>query len=364
MKITHLETIVLSYDERPTTRQQPGNWLVVKVHTDEGIVGISRGSPPLVPIIQEYLVPQLVGEDPVNVERLWQKMYQLTYSHTRPPLELIPAIGVVDVALWDILGKVAGLPIYRLMGGFQDRAWAYADAGMHFPDVEELVEHVEDYTRQGFRVVKIHLLGAGWHDTPESALEKVRACREVLGPEILLGVDVHKMWDPRTAIEVARQMEQYDVHWLEEPVHWDDQAEGYALLAAGTRIMITAGESERTIYGCRELLARGGVKIMQADTITIGGFTPIRKVAALAAAYHAKIAPHGASYPEITSQAVAALPNGYFVSTFAPTESYQIWTRLYQEPPRLEGSWIMLSQKPGLGLELDEDFIAAHRVEG
>ena len=364
MKITQVELIALSYGEEAIPRVGGGTWLVAKVHTDEGIVGISRGSPSLAPMIQEYLVPQLMGQDPLNVERLWQKMYRLSYGAARPSLDLIPAIGVIDVALWDILGKATGLPIYRLLGGFQDRAWAYADASMYFPEVKELVEHVEDYARQGFEVVKIHLLGAGWHDTPESAVEKVRACREVLGPDILLGVDVHKMWSPEEAIQVAREMEQYDVHWLEEAVHWDDQAEGYALLAAGTRIMVTAGESERTIYGCRELMARGGVKIMQADTITIGGFTPIRKVAALAEAYHGKIAPHGASYPEITSQAVAGVANGYFVSTFAPNEPYQIWTRLYREPPRLEGSWIMLSQKPGLGLELDEDFIAAHRVEG
>lgn len=101
---------------------------------------------------------------------------------------------------------------------------------------------------------------------------------------------------------------------------------------------------------------------MQADIITIGGYTAIRKVAALSQAYHAHIAPHGASYPEITSQAVAGVPNGYFVSTYPPNEPYQIWSRLYQEPPRLKDSWITLPQKPGLGLELDEDFIAAHRV--
>lgn len=363
MKITRLEATIVSCGEIPIVRQS-GRWLVVRLYTDEGVVGIGRGAPGSLPIIQEHLIPQIVGEDPRDVERLWQKMYGLTYLRGLPATELVPAIGVIDVACWDILGKATGLPIYRLLGGFQDKAWAYADAGMYFPTVGEIVERVEDYARQGFDVVKIHLLGAGWHDTPESALEKVRACREALGPKVLLGVDVHKMWSPWTAIEVARQMERYDVHWLEEAVHWDDQAEGYALLAAGTRLMVTAGESERTIYGCRELLARGGVKVIQADTIGIGGYTPLRKVAALTQAYHAKIAPHGASYPEITSQAVAGVPNGYFVSTFAPTESFQIWSRLYREPPMLKNGWITLPQRPGLGLELDEDFIRAHRVEG
>ena len=176
-------------------------------------------------------------------------------------------------------------------------------------------------------------------------------------------MDILKIWDPWTTIQAAREFERYDVSWIEEPVCWDDQVGGMAMIASATDIPVAAGESECTLYACRDLIEGGGVKIVQADTVTAGGFTQLRKIADVASAYHAWVAPHGASYPEICAHLVAAVPNGLIVSAFPSTYPDQIWSRLYKEPLEISNGWIEMPQAPGLGMKLDEGFIEKHRIK-
>jgi D-arabinonate dehydratase len=175
-------------------------------------------------------------------------------------------------------------------------------------------------------------------------------------------VDVHKLWDPWVGVAAARRLERYDVYWLEEPIRWDDEVGGMALLAAGTRIMLAAGESEHTLYACRDLVARAGIKVLQTDILSAGGYTAWLRMAALAQAHHVRVAPHGASFPELTAPLQAALPNGLIVSAFPAGEPPEIWSRLYREPPDLRDGTLYLTDRPGLGLELDEAYLARHRV--
>jgi len=329
------------------------SWGILKVKSDEDLVGISRVSPGASSLIKEYLLPQLLDEEPFNVEHLWHKMYQTTRRLGRGAVGII---GAIDVALWDLIGHALGQPVYKLLGGFRDRVPAYADGAMYVRTPDELAERMASYVRQGFRDVKFHLLG----ETLEQTLVEVQKTREAIGKEVRLMVDVHRQWDVETAIEAAKQFEPYDVYWLEEPVKGDDEALSLVTLSQSTQILIATGERENSLAGCRDLLERGGIKVIQADIIGGGGFTAWRKIAALAEAFHVSAAPHGASFPELSAHLVAAVPNGLIVSAFPSTEPYQIWSSLYKEPIQIKEGWIELSQRPGLGLEFDDDFIEKH----
>jgi L-alanine-DL-glutamate epimerase-like enolase superfamily enzyme len=197
---------------------------------------------------------------------------------------------------------------------------------------------------------------------PDEVVETVRQVRQAVGPAIQVMVDVHKLWEPWLAIATARRLEAYDVTWLEEPIVWDDQVRGMSLLAAGTRVPVAAGESEYSLYACRDLVERAGIRVLQTDILSAGGYTAWRRMAALAQAYHVTIAPHGASFPELAAPLVAALPNGLTVSAFPASEPIQIWSRLYRQPLDLRDGTISLRDRPGLGLEFDEAYLAAHRA--
>jgi len=354
MKIKNIEIIEFTTEWVVLDKTHRRNWAVIKVKSDEDLFGISRVSPGADSLIKEYLLPQLLEEEPFNVERLWHKMYQATQGLGRG---VVGIIGAIDVALWDLIGHALGQPVYKLLGGFRDKVPAYADGGMHVRRPDELAELMSAYVQQGFRDVKFHLMG----ENLEQTLLEVEKTRQAIGKEVRLMVDIHRQWELQTAIEAAKQFEPYDVYWLEEPVKGNDEATKLKLLSQSTQILIATGERENTLSACRNLIERGRIKVIQADIIGGGGFTAWRKIAALAEAFHVSAAPHGASFPELSAHLVAAVPNGLIVSAFPSTEPYQIWSSLYKKPIQIKEGWIELSQRPGLGLEFDDDFIKKHK---
>jgi D-arabinonate dehydratase len=174
---------------------------------------------------------------------------------------------------------------------------------------------------------------------------------------VKLMVDIFRALDPQTAIAVARRIEEYDIFWLEEPVRWHDQTLGLALVARGTRIPVAGGEGESTLHGCRDILERGGVTYLQTDILGGGGYTNMRKIAALAEAYHVGFAPHGASFPELCAPLVAAMPNGVMVPATTPDQPPAVWDHLYEDFAIRNGR-IQLTDRPGLGLTFNRDFLA------
>ncbi len=363
MKITDIETIVIRVKGEGAGEHLQRDWAIVKVHTDEGLVGIGRTGPPLIPLIRDHLEPCVLGEDPLDIERLWDRMYKLTYERGAPDRRrMMSAIGALDVALWDLIGKALGQPVYRLLGGFCNPVPVYADAAVLAPSWDGFPKEMEGVERslvQGYDYIKLHIL----RDEVRVVAEKVKRVRQLIGPQRKLMLDLFCLWEPWPSAELAQRCEEYDIYWLEEPSVWDDQIGDLAFVAAATSIPVAAGERECTLYACRDLMALGGVRIIQADTISAGGFTQMRKIAALALAYHGLVSPHGASYPEICGHLVAGVPNGSVVSVFPRGHFFvEIWSRLYREPVMLEDGWLQLREAPGLGLELDEQFIADHRL--
>jgi L-alanine-DL-glutamate epimerase-like enolase superfamily enzyme len=174
-------------------------------------------------------------------------------------------------------------------------------------------------------------------------------------------VDIFRALDPPTAVDVARRIEDYNVYWLEEPVRWHDQPLGLAIVARSTRIPVAGGEGESSLYGSRAILEKGGVTYLQTDVLGAGGYTNWLKIAGLAQAFHAKIAPHGASFPEINSHLVAAKPHGVIVPATTPNQPPEIWAHIYQDF-QIVGGRVQLTNKPGLGLEFDEAFLKRYQV--
>lgn len=366
MKITALEIHIL---RAPDTGRPHwvSNFIVpraseilVRMHTDEGVtgIGIATSYTPIEAAIHAFrsgIAEQIIGADPLAPERLYQKLFGLTWQRlahekgwSREALVRISA--AMDIACWDIIGKVAGLPLYRLFGGYRDAVpcyvtCAYYRDGKSLSELRDEMEMLKAQGHQGFKAK------AGGLPLAED-VERLALVREVIGPDKDLMVDVNRGWDLPTAIEGARLIEPLRPRWLEEPVRWADDRRELKLLARETRIPLSAGESELTSYGCRALLEEKAIQILQFDCTMMGGFTEGRKLAALCEFEHVQVAPHHDCF--IHAHIVAATPAGCIVESFTDPERDPLQAELFENPPRIAKGWLTLNQAPGLGLTLSE----------
>ena len=328
---------------------------ITEIMTDEGITGFwPRGNKE---VIENRIRPKLLGEDPLRLEHLWQKMYM---GGNRKPVakgDYIAVMSQVDNALWDLAGKILGQPVYKLLGGFKNRVRVYAAGGYYAEGktIEDLVKEMESNVAEGFTAVKMKVGAWRFGISTETDVARVKAVRQALGNEIDIMVDANNAWDGYEAKRFAKLIDPYDPFWFEEPVHPDD-IEGSLELKASTDIPIASGENEFTHYGFRDLITRRAVDIIQADPNIAGGLTAIRKIAAMADAFHIPFAPHGGHI--IGSHAVAAFPNGLIVECYAskasPYKDPDPPLSLYKDPLEIKDGWIEVPDKPGFGMEIDE----------
>jgi len=324
----------------------------LEVHTDAGIIGRSIPAG-FTDIIEKSLAPVIRGENPFYTERIWDRMYR----QWRKPVAkgaVIHAIGAVDIALWDIIGKALGMPVYRVLGGFTDRVRVYAAGGYYEEGktIADLAREMEGYVREGFRAVKMKVGG----EPLAVDLERVRAVREAIGPRIDLLIDANNKWTAHEAIRFGRAAEKYDPFWFEEPVEPDDFA-GCAEVRQALDIPIAAGENEFTRWGCRELLEARSADVLNADTVIAGGITEYRKIAALASAYHVPVSPHG--NPFMAVHLLASVPNGLIMETYPGVESkYNLALPLFP----VKDGYVAVPDKPGLGIDPDPEVVKRYRV--
>ena len=386
MKIVDIRAIPLSYRcDSPYGSaggmQASRGGLLVEVETDDGITGIGEagvGGGSTRNVIEQQLRPMLLGEDPLLIEGLWQKMFARTRQFGRRAI-VMNAISGIDIALWDIAGKVAKLPVYRLLGACRDRVEAYASGGFYQEgkSIDDLAGEAEGYRARGFHGMKMkigrnpstqtHLrhLAANAQTCevePEEDVARVAAVRRALGPQAKLMVDVNCAWSPAFAIEMGRALEPYKLYWIEEPVATDD-IDGSARVADALATPI-AGETEIGLYGFRELITRGAVDIVQPDIAWTGGFSEGRRIAALAQAHHLMVAPHafgGAVLLAASLHFAASIPNGLVLEF--DQNSNGLRDELLKEPIRADGDgMIRLPERPGLGIELDPAAVERYRV--
>lgn len=369
MKITDVEAIWLQLpvvDERCDGTQDT---LVVRVHTDAGIVGIGEvdSSPmvakaiieaPLSHAIARGLRQCVLGQNPLDIAVLWERMYQGTIFFGRGGAAQ-QAISGVDMALWDIMGKVLGVPVYQLLGGaFHTRLRAYA-SNLFGDTPQATYEQAQRLVEQGFTAVKF-----GWGPLGQSEqldIELVRQARAGLGESVDLMIDAGLCYDANTAIRRAQQFAEYRPFWLEEPLHPDD-LEGYARLVQASPLRIAAGEQETTIQGFQALLD-AGLDVLQPDVARVGGISRAIEIGRLTTQRRRLCVNH--SYKTGISIAaslhfLAALPNAALLE-YCVEQSALRQGLTQQRFPVVDG-YVAVPQEPGLGVDLDEEVVARYRV--
>lgn len=343
-----------------------GRSIFVQVFTDEGITGIGECSPMQVKsgVITQFvngmLRPLCVGKSPLEVDKLWSEMFYKPYKLGVMGAHL-EAIAGVDIALWDILGKVTGLPICVLLGGcYREKVRMYASLGGgsgRTPAQQARV--VEDHLEKGYTAIKIRMdWGYQVDIDPEKDWAMFQECKKLTGDRVPLSFDANNGYSPAVAIQQGRRFESLGIYHFEEPVMVDDYA-GYAQVAHALDVPVSAGEHEYTRWQFRDLIERGQVDIIQPDIVKCGGFTEIRRIAALGEVHHKHIVPH------MTQPTIGTAANLHFIASLRDANRPQEFTgvneqlnSLFKEPLVFENGYITVPMKPGLGLELDETAFA------
>jgi len=360
MKITDIKFLRLRYPGRTPRKRNstiesgggPPGMTQLELYTNAGIVGrsIPSGSSE---IITGQLLPRIKGMNPFDVEAIWDRMYR----HNRKPVAkglYISALGSVDIAVWDIVGKALNMPLYQVLGGFSDRIRVYAAGGYYEEGkgLKELAKEMEGYVAEGFRAVKMKIGG----ETMETDAERVRAVRDAIGPKVDLMIDANNKWNAYDAIRFGRRVERYNPFWFEEPVEADDFA-GCAEVKRALDIPIAAGENEFTRWGARDLITANAVDVLQCDTVLAGGISEGRKIATLASAWHIPVSPHG--NPHMAVHLLASVHNAIIMETYPAVESqYNLALPLF---PVKDGH-IEVPKKPGLGIDPDPEIVKKYRV--
>jgi L-rhamnonate dehydratase len=370
MKIIRVEPIHLrlpTVTERCDGSQET---LVVKVHTDAGIVGVGEVDSsslvakaiieaPLSHKICRGLAECVVGQDPFEIDRLIHRMYEGSIFFGRQGA-VIQAMSGIEIALWDIVGKAVKRPVYQLLGGgFRKVFRAYAS--ILFGDTPAETERTgRDLAGQGYKAVKF-----GWGpmgQSEESDVAHVRAARKGLGPNVELMIDAGLCWDTATAIRRAKQFEEFKPTWLEEPLH-PDNIQGYARLSAQSPIRIAAGEEICDIGEFQRMMDVGGIDVVQVDVTRVGGLARSKRIGWDSAERHRLCVNH--SYKTGINIAaslhfVAAVPNSHYFE-YCVEQGALRQTLTKQRFPVVDGD-IRVPEEPGLGVELDEAVVAKYRV--
>ena len=378
MKVTELKTIVVEA-EKPYIGGK--YFLFLELLTDEGIVGIgeriagssyatrlsdlnSHGN-----LIEEFVAQFVIGQNPLNSELIWDKMYGTHHDLRHPSLYATPVISAIDMALWDIAGKVANQPIYNLLGGqYHEKLRAYA----YMPSVdldkypEKAGEVAVQLLEEGNSACKIdpfmplHPI----RDIPLAQIEHAgkifESIRNAVGNRLEVGIGTHGQMPTYSAIRVANYLEPYHPFWFEEPV-MPENIDEMARVAAHTSIPIATGERLVTKYEFAQVLKKQAAQILQLDVGQCGGITEAKKIASMAEAHYAMIAPHMYCGPVA---AAAAIQIDTCSPNFLIQEANQgpLHKKIFKEPLVFENGFIVPPTGPGLGVEFDEDVLNAHLV--
>ena len=375
MKITAISSFPLRYPE-PHDSNKPRYVTLVRVDTDAGISGwgecISQWPEAAlaVPVVVEHgFAPLLKGENPLDVERLWQTMRGHSFWYGNGGIATF-AISAIDMALWDIKGKELNVPVYELLGGKRmDRMRACASVIFDTVNVDATAREFADYKQRGYTAMK-----GGWGKSPETAfgrdpgrdLTLVRALREAVGEDADLIVDVgtHVRWTVNHAIQMAHAFEPFNLYWIEEPLAPEDVA-GYRRLRAATATPIATGEKEWTVRAFRDLVQSGGVDIIMPDPGKAEGLTGMKQAVDYAAQHDVRFTPHSWSSAINTAAAAhvfASSPNGV-VFELKPEPS-PMQHELVDEPLQQRDGYIAVPERPGLGVTVDESVVERYRFTG
>lgn len=367
MKITGIETIPLvvplprtfkgskySMSERAT--------LITRIRTDDGLVGeIYNGDEvhtqhEIARIVREELFPLIQGRDPLLVESAWEAMLPPTFDILRDRRLVVMAMAAVDAALWDIVGKAAGLPLYQVWGGYASEVPIVAIGGYYDQTHAELAKEVEDYLDLGLGGCKMKVGGA----SPDEDAGRFMAMRRAGGDGFVLMADANQGYTTTEALEFCARVDGGGMRWFEEPVRWynDHLAMRDVRFKAG--VPVAAGQSEVGRMGVRNLMRDGAIDVCNFDASWSGGPTEWLRVAGLAAAFGVEMAHH--EEPQIASHLIASVAHGTYVECFHPDRDPVFWNLIANRPEPYSGVYPVPSA-PGWGIELDDAYVERYRAD-
>ncbi|PHR21087.1 MAG: enolase [Hoeflea sp.] len=345
---------------------------ILRIETDDGIVGWGEGKnaagsagnyATLVRLLNEDFGPRIIGRDPADVTFIWEDLYNgvraekaAAAGHAMPEMArrglTVAAISAIDIALWDILGKADGKPVWKLLGGRKaDRMQAYASGG--WAGADKIGEQLQSYVDAGgFRSVKMRV--GAMDANPHASAARVRAAREALGPDIELAVDAHGTFTVATARRFAQLVEDCDLAWFEEPIIADDKA-GIAEVRATIPIPVSTGESEATRFAFRDLALMRAADIFQPDPAFCGGISEAMRIGTIASAFNLRLAPHlwaGAPCFFAGLHVCAASPASFAIE-FSLGANPMIHDIIGESVVAKDGM-IEFPEKPGLGFTMNE----------
>lgn len=346
--------------------------LIVKIVTDSGIIGWGEAychdaGHAIEAIICETFKPHLIGCNPLQINTIWDHLYNWTKDYGQKGL-IISAISAIDIALWDILGKVSELPIVTLLGGqFFERIQGYA-TGLYMRNADDdranLVEEARRHVDQGFKHLKMKV-GYGLNKD----VRNVTAVREAITDDIQLMIDANHAYDATTAIRLGRALSHLNIGWFEEPVSPED-IEGYIDVRRSIDIPISGGEAEFTRFGYKQLITQRAVDIIQPDICATGGLTEGRRIADMARTWHIRCIPH------VWGTAIGRVASLHFIASLSPTPPalfpqeplleldltpHPLRDEVVFNPPEIVDGWVAVPQEPGLGVDVNETFLEKHR---
>ncbi|MDC2983949.1 L-rhamnonate dehydratase [Candidatus Pelagibacter sp.] len=342
-------------------------WLICEIETDDGHIGIGNAAlaPQLVKkTIDEYLKLLVIGEDPFDYAYIWEKMYRRTHAWGRRGLGMV-AISAIDIAIWDILGKLTNKPVFKLLGGrTKEKIPVYASK-LYSQPIKDLQNEAEKYKKQGFKMFKMRF-GWGPKDGPEGMrknIELVEAVREVIGDDTDLMLECYMGWNLDYSKRMIPKLVKFNPRWLEEPVIADD-IHGYAELNNMNAIPISGGEHEFNLFGFKQLLDLKAVSYIQYDNNRVGGFTIAQKINALAEAYQVPVIPHaGQMHNYHLTMSNFNCP----ISEFFPVHDVEIGNELFYyifegDPAPIDGMIDLDDNVPGLGLKITDKYKSEFKI--
>jgi L-alanine-DL-glutamate epimerase-like enolase superfamily enzyme len=358
MKITAIDTCLLAVPTpKPISLEFPFHKLVVaEIATDAGLKGLGYslvfgggGAEAVLAYLETRLKPLLIGEEPRDVERLWEKMYRGDRGVRRVGVAGM-ALSALDIGLWDLAAKAAGLPLYRLWGGFNDRIPAYGSGGWGKYTEGDLIEEAGRYAQMGCRYYKMKI----HHPDPQANRARVAAVKKALGPGVRMMVDANQKYDVEANVRQAALLEELDLVWYEEPVLADD-LQACAEVARRIGIPVATGENNYTRYEFRDLLERKGATYLMPDVCRANGYSETLKIGHLAAAHGVQVSPHVVH--ELSLQVCGALSNGFLVEWID-------WTPpdLFEEMPRCSDGHFRIPDRPGHGMAFTRDALKKYRA--
>jgi D-galactarolactone cycloisomerase len=335
--------------------------IVTRVYTKEGIVGEAYVGDEdktlfeIEDIINNEIAPRIIGMNALQTEKVWDAAFPVTYDILRDRRLGLIALAGVDTAIWDAVGKALEQPLWRLWGGYRNTIQLIAIGGYYGDPLGTIEEEMASYRELGLAGVKFKV-GAR---SPREDYERVARARAAAGDDFIIAIDANQGYDVQDAIELSRLLDDQDIKWFEEPVKWANDKRSLRDVRYRGSLPVCAGQSEFSPAGCRDLMETGSVDYLNFDSSWSGGPTVWRRAAAIAHTYDVQVGHH--EEPQVSTHLLASQPHGTFSECFHPDRD-PFWWNMIANRPELKDGWLTLSDAPGLGWELDWEYINRYAV--